>query len=267
MKKKLLVTLGDSFTEGVGCYDLSVMPEGKKYKGLEREEREYQEERFHRLGWPNRVGKALGYDKVLNLGLGGSSNSFSIKMLVEKVVANPKYSSYEIFVLWMCTEPSRFSFFDGYTITNFSPSSDPKSTALSRAYVETLKLIDLGALNEHVSYVKLAEQVCQNNNFHLAIVSWNNTFSDLLNLYPSRYVLFPNNVSIFNLVKLNYPEDYSPICRHPNESGYEKIAQILIKGIKKHRPEFVAGESKDEIEWQWDGSGVFPEKILKKPLH
>lgn len=263
MKKKLLVTLGDSYTEGVGCYDMTRMPEGVKYNGLKKEDREYQEERFHRLGWPNRVGKALGFDKVLNLGLGGSSISFSAKMLVEKVVGNPNYSDFDIFIIWMGTEPTRFSFFDGYTLKNFRPSNDPHTSSFSREYLNCIKDPTLGGLNEQVFYTKVVEQVCQNNSYRLLIVNWNKTIEQFMRLYPSKYLLFPEPLSVLSRIRFQDPQDFSPICRHPNENGYKKIADMIVKGIQKYRPEFVVGPEKEEIDWEWDGSNIFPDKIIK----
>ena len=80
MKKKLLITLGCSCTEGVGCYDLSINPEKLTYLKLPPKELRLTRQRFHRLGWPNRVGRKINADKVLNLGVGGSSNSAHLKL-------------------------------------------------------------------------------------------------------------------------------------------------------------------------------------------
>lgn len=262
MKKKLLITLGDSLTEGVGCYDMSKMPHGVKYNGLEKEDKEYQEERFHRLGWPNHVGRALGFDKVINLGYGGTSNCYSAKMLIERVLPNSDWMSNDIYILWMSTEPTRFSFFDGIYLKSFKPGFGSDAKYLSHSYLRSIKNYELGSLNEQVFYTKVIEQVCEHNGFKLAIVHWSNTLKNLYHLYPSPYFLFPPP-AIIGRSNLISPQDFSPICRHPNESGYKKIADTIVDGIKNSREEFVVGSPKTEIEWEWRGSNEFPEKNLK----
>lgn len=259
MQKKLLITLGDSFTEGVGCYDMTVMPEGVKYNGLDKKERAYQRERFHKLGWPNHVGRELGFDKVINLGLGGTSNSYSAKMLVERVLSNKEWVQEDVYVIWMGTEPHRFSFFDGCILTSFLPSYD--SGGISEAYLKHIENVEIGSLNEQVFYTKVIEQVCQNNNFKLAIVHWSSTYKKLYEVYCSPYYIFPPPSVLFraNLDKL---QDFSTICGHPNESGYKKIADYIISGLKKYRPEFVVGEFNPNLQWEWHGSKYFPEKKI-----
>lgn len=258
MKKKLLVTLGDSFTEGVGCYDLERNPSMIKYNAMEDEDRLYQIQRFHELGWPNRVGRSLGFDKVANLGLGGTSNSFSVKMLMERVVGNDRYKDYEIYVIWMATEPARFSFFDGYKLRSFLPTTREGGT-LSEAYLRTLKEPDLGSFNEQVFYTKLAEQICENNGYKLIICHWSITLKHLYRLYDSKYFL-NKPPSLLLRAALNDEYDLSPICNHPNEFGYKKISKVMLDLIKTNRPEFVVGPSKDFIEWEWNGGRSFPEK-------
>lgn len=52
--KKVLITLGCSMTEGVGCY----VPEYLNDKGQPTNDSwEYHHRSFHKNGWPNKVGK------------------------------------------------------------------------------------------------------------------------------------------------------------------------------------------------------------------
>ena len=260
MKKKLLITLGCSFTEGVGCYDMSVMPEGVKYCGLSKEEKKYQTDRFHSLGWPNQVGKQLGFDKVVNLSKGGTSNSFSAKMLVERVMGNREFLCYDVYIIWMATEPTRFSFFDGTFISNFLPSSH-EGIGLSHAYFKSIKEYDLGGLNEQVFYIKVIEQVCENNNFNLLIVNWSTSFKRLVQLYNSKYFLFETPPNVLDRAKLT--EEDTSFCGHPNESGYKKIAEVIVDNVKNLRKDFVVGKPKEDMEWEWQGSNNFPDKVFK----
>ena len=96
MKKNLLVTLGCSFTEGVGCYDMENNPTDKVFWEMDKEEAAIHIPHFHKYGWPNLVGGQLGFDNVLNLGFGGSANSEHVKKFVERVIG--KYEEFNIFL-------------------------------------------------------------------------------------------------------------------------------------------------------------------------
>ena len=76
-KSKILITLGCSYTEGVGCFDVDLMEKYNTtdYNSLPREQLLIQLDKFHKDGFPNKLGKLLNYDKVINMGLGGSGTS------------------------------------------------------------------------------------------------------------------------------------------------------------------------------------------------
>ena len=94
MKPKLLITLGCSWTEGVGCYVPSVYYNASTavtFNDIEPLISKYHDKNkknFHEFGWPNRLGKKLAFDKVINLGVGGSSNSTAVKIIYEFIEQN-----------------------------------------------------------------------------------------------------------------------------------------------------------------------------------
>lgn len=259
MKKKLLVTLGCSMTEGVGCYDMSKNPDKKKYFHLTPSEQEYQVNQFHSHGWPNRVGKKLGFDKVINLGLGGSANSSHAKVFIERIVDNLEHNQFDIFVIWLQTAPTRLSFYDGNEVRSFIPSSGDHIATIEGAYLRGIKDFELGSLNEQVFYSKVIEQVCENNNFKLIHIYWSNTCKELVQIYNSKYNLFNPSYSVIRGVNTKDRQFLSEVCDHPNHEGYELIANNIVTGIKEFKPEFVVGSPKNEIEWEWNGSPIFPE--------
>ena len=85
MKKKLLFTLGCSFTEGDGAYPNEPFfePEGIPIDGSRRMEihgsdlqnwyRNTYTSSFHHNGWPAQLVRKLGYDKLINIGKCASS--------------------------------------------------------------------------------------------------------------------------------------------------------------------------------------------------
>ena len=66
MKKKVLITIGCSFTEGVGCYDYTKLPTGKSVNDLsDTEFSKYygsQLDNFLEGSWGTQLAKLLNYD-------------------------------------------------------------------------------------------------------------------------------------------------------------------------------------------------------------
>ena len=197
MKKKLLITMGCSYTEGVGCYDVDKMSKSVHYALLPREEEIIQRKNFHRLGWPNRLGKKLGYDKVINLGLGGSSTSGQVKQFFEKHV-DKDLSEWDVLIVWLLSEPSRISFYKNGCIENFCPSDS------NTMYVEYLKWInqtnydsDVDLFLENIFHIKIIEQLCESKGYSLLLTPAykSELFIKIQSLHKSKYYL--NILSIY----------------------------------------------------------------------
>lgn len=248
MKKRLLITMGCSWTEGVGCWDYSKMYNPGNVK-LTEAEHKYQKNRFHELGWPNRVGKKLGYDKVLNLGLGGSAHSTHVKLFVERILPMD-LSEWEVLVIWMMTEPTRFSFYNGLVNFDYIPLTKHKKTPLEDAYSKEIDLPSYSAQYDQLFYMKIMEQICENNEYGLLFTSWNSSMEYLYKIYPSNKYIHKEWVTMFP-----QKSSYYSHCKHPNEKGYEWVANTLVDGINKNHPQY-KGESKKDIEWEWLGSKI-----------
>lgn len=252
MKKKLLITLGDSFTEGIGCYDYR-KPESTYHIGDE-----YHQNRFHELGWPNRLGKKLNYDKVINLGWGGSSNSAHVKLFVEKILPHD-FSEYDVLVIWMLTSPERFSFYSNGEISQFLPGlvvEGEEGTKLEQAYIHEIKDLYEDSILETVFYIRCLEQMCQNNSFDLLITSWcdGNFIENIKRRYPSKYFMkWVNNKPIAFLPYDEYEIYKSRVCGHPNEKGYEQFAINMMESILIHTPQFINKNKVEKFEWEWEG--------------
>ena len=265
MKKKLLITMGCSHTEGVGCYDVDNMSQLTHYACLPRKEEIIQRKNFHKLGWPNRLGKKLGYDKVINLGLGGSSISGQVKQFFEKYV-DVDLSDWDVLIVWLLSEPSRISFYMGGIVENFCQSN---SQAM---YMEYLKLInqtnydpDIDLLLENIFHIKIIEQVCVSKRYSLLLTPGydEKIFTKLFTLHKSKYYLNKNPKSLlkeelWNTYRCNIPEGDS----HLNAEGYEIFASRIYDEIKLNHPHLVSNP-KNKLTWQWDGAlidryGVFP---------
>lgn len=264
MKKKLLVAMGDSFTEGVGCYDYSKMSNPNvDITELPLEEGEYQSLRFHTYGWPNRLGKKLNYDKVINLGWGGSGQSAHVKLLFEKIIEKD-LSDYDVLVVWLISEPSRFSFYSYGRISQFLPNMyDKFGHGMESAYIQDIGDLYNDSILETIFYIKCVEQICQNNGFDLQISGWHHgTLQRIFNIYPSKYEMKPYESPY---IAKTFDDDSgmtSKVCNHPNEKGYEHIAENMYNSIKKYHSHLINKNKVENFEWIWEGNPKNWEQLI-----
>ena len=95
MKPKLLITLGCSYTSGIGTSDP-----------------------YHHM-WSRQLGIKLGFDKLINLGKAGASNSGCIKKFNE-MVNNFPLNEYDILVIFLFFIFTRSVLDNPFCITTFT---------------------------------------------------------------------------------------------------------------------------------------------------
>lgn len=258
MKPKLLITLGCSLTEGVGAYDLSTIPPHINRKNfLNSHESNYiykvNKPNFHKKGWPNRLGKKLGYDKILNLGYGGSSTSGNLKLFVERDLYK-KYYDWEVLVFWYLPEPTRISFYSGGIIRNLIVKGEDSD--IEKNYLKMISDINTDPILEQIFYVKIMEQICNNNNWNFlccgSIPEMDTLIKEMYktNSYLTSYPFHP-----FCAIDKPIPNRwFSPVCGHPNALGYEIIANRIYRKITEHHPHLINQSPPTKWEWEWDGN-------------
>jgi hypothetical protein len=264
MKKKLLITIGCSFTEGVGCYDpktISYTSEDKiKYKKIE-DVYFPNKERFHKYSWPSVLQKYINYDILINLGFGGSSTSGNLKVWFEKYYNKNLSDEYEVLIIWLLPIPSRFSFYRNSTVTNINPvmehnNYNTHTYNLGSEYIKFIDNIDIDPILEQIFYLKIMEEHCLFKNYKFLYLTVDYThstlfekFHDTKNMMKFTHSIFPN----FN----SNPSMKSLICEHPNELGYEHIAKELFNWIKNNNPELISETKPNIFESKWDGYPIF----------
>ena len=276
-KKKLLFTMGCSFTEGIGCYDMDTIPKYlleypkkkmgkflytdiKNGKALYKRLYDLNKDRFHEYSWPNHLGRLLNYDKVINTGMGGTSTSGQLKTFIENF-KNENFDEYDVTVVWLLTEPIRISFYREGNIADVGwwaaeateetfdyGSLADRDYQLQRAYTMFVDDLSLDPTLEQIFYVKCFEEICENRNWNLLIQHWNTMHGDAFkSLYTSKYMMNEDkNFSAIDYRKIHQ----SPICYHLNEKGYQIMAERMFGSIQKHHSNLINKNTVEKFEWQ-----------------
>jgi hypothetical protein len=226
-RKKLLITLGCSWTEGQGCQ----IP--------------YQD------NWPIQLGKKLGFDKVYNFGKRGGSHSGQVKLLYD-YLSKHNLDNYHVLVIFLMTEPTRFSFYINHTIQNYMIKGYWDIEPIEKGYLETIEDLEVDPTLEQVFYIRTLESLCLNNNFDLLVTTWADNYKIFFDIYQNP------KINLFSTIrKLVPPKDenwtYFAPCSHPNELGYEWIANEMYNGIKEKHSKWYSDVSNPNIQYEWLG--------------
>jgi len=241
MNNRLLITLGDSWTEGVGCYEKDLL---KQFQlGLISTKDLYIKSipRFKKEGWPPRLAKKLNAD-LINLGHGGASNSGEAKRLITKnnlYGLRKKYN--EVLLIFLISDPGRFSFYSGGEILDIR-LNDKTCLAweVAEPYVtHVIKDVFEDTFKETAFYLKIVENFCKLNDY---IFFYGSAFSNMKIL--DKYFTHTNNLHFYD--KHNRTVNYGNLlkdemwahCNHPNELGYEFMAVEMYEKIKQRLGKF-----------------------------
>lgn len=262
MKKKLLITMGCSFTEGIGAYNLNVVPQSATadewISHTPDTKKLYHQNipRFHKFSWPSFLQKKIKYDKLLNISLGGSSNSAQAKRFFEILNDNNFFSDYEVIVLWGLTQSMRLSFYSKGKIKSIIPGWLPSNTTdnqdviLGNSYLEFIEDNFFDPFLEQNFYIKTVENTCKLHNFkflYFTILFEKNSPFDIiekffptknyLNLYLPPHPNFSIKPRLF-IPPIGHKKRVlgftSPVCMHPNEYGYEFIADKIYNIVQEN---------------------------------
>ena len=254
MKKKLLIALGCSYTEGMGCYDFTDFPKHLTVysDGVTREQIDHQYNQFHKKSWPVKLGKLLGYDKVLNLGYSGSSQSSNMKIFMQKY-RNFDFQEYDVFVLWWIPSSHRFSFYRNGYVYNIIPHSgnteSDEVTTLGKHYLNFIVNYPEDCVLETKFYLDLMEDFCKLKNYKLLWVSQDDIY--LKNTNKSTWLECPVN-NFWEQIE----DNINPSCSHPNEKGYDIISKLIYNSLKEKHPYLLSETSSSNMEWIWDGAPI-----------
>jgi len=254
MKPKLLITMGDSNTEGVGCWSDDINEYTPEIYSANIE-------RFHTFGWPPRLQMKLNYDYLINLGMGGSSDSHQLKSFIENIT-DEELEKYDVLVIWMMTFSGRFSFYRNKQVfsvqaSDYSNVESPEINKLAMGYVNFINDVTEDSALEQLYHIRVFNKICKDSNIKFLFTSLDKTQYTFLKENAAEHFMTSNNLDIYGkeiypAFHLN-PEYKSRLCLHPNELGYEFIAENMFNIIQENFPHLVNGNHTVEFEREWRG--------------
>jgi len=255
LKKKLLITMGCSFTEGYGCWDditfsNEMLIKSKNHTpnnpffGNDNSNIKFHTSEliskninnFQSKGWPTNLANLMGATTILNLGKGGSSNSGQVKEFFRRNLHENPYSDYDVTLVWLMTEPFRISFYIDREIRDFMIPSQP----IWKEYFREIISHHTNDLNngipiedatlESVFYFNIMKTTCIKNNWNFYTFPLTNIFSKYFTKYESS-----DNFYKKCIIPIKHGDNlklYSHICGHLNELGYRYVAESMYNIIK-----------------------------------
>ncbi len=253
--KNVLITVGCSFTEGVGCYDYSSLNNKNPNDLSEKEHSKYygtQLDNFLMGSWGTHLQKMLRYDLHINCGIGGSSNSHQIKNFMDTMVSWPDLSKSNVLVIWQMTYPHRFSFYNhGRPKTfgfNLKAPFDPVHSNFIKEFVMNMSNTDFDRdmAFESLFYLRCMRDICKVNGYNFLFSTVGEpVFDDVLRNYLDKNTL-KNFIEIYDEEE---DEKVSPLaygyargtahCGHPMSDGYKDMAEEYHKWITQYREELL----------------------------
>lgn len=231
-----LVTLGCSITRGVGCWGERTKREWSWPRLYNDMRNPKNVKRFLEYGWPNIVAKELGFDRVINLAIDGASNSGQLKHFLDIELPTKN-----VYVIWMLTEPLRFSFYSGGKIVDLNPTIETK---ISKEYLNFIKDLSMDGHREQIFYINCLREICNSRGYELVLTYWSKSSKISQELDTNK------NNWLFNQPREIFPQDskqFSTVCTHPNELGYQWIAMQIITEIESNHKHFRVNEPKQTI--------------------
>lgn len=270
---KVLITLGCSFTEGVGCYDYTEISEKQLqvYKKTTYDKEFYTKnlDNFLYGSWGSQLQEMLGASTFYNIGMGGDSNSGQSKKLYDYMDLLDLKDK-DVMVVWLMTYPQRFSFYKNgipRTVGFDVLDSDTPAGKMVDGYIKHIEEdYDFNTICEQYYYLRTVAELCKNRNFKFGWTSVEHetslkVLSPLLDSYLSK-TLLKNQIHGYSFIqdllnRDNHEEKMSLICGHPNKIGYKEVATRFFSALVDMYPSFV----RYKLEEKYNKDSITYEKI------
>ena len=250
-----LITLGCSFSEGVGCYDIDLF---HKYGPINTDE-------FQKRNNPNflegsigrHIQRTCGFKKYYNYAHGASSNKTQFLKFFNNIPVGD-----DVTVLWQITFYTRKGNIFKNRFKDWSIATDSWVKEYYNQIIQmyddssfggittrpygTFSTIDKDDRLEVAMYIKIMNEFCKSKGWKFLTWFWeSNEFQIVRELYPD----IEDCIIPFNRSQMNDNHTSSHITGdgHPNENGYKLIASDLLQSIKTHNKNFIWPEQTPEL--------------------
>ena len=232
-RKKLLITIGDSWTHGVGSYDPKLLSQYRKKEITDVELYGNSNDTFYETGWPAVLADILECD-LINYASGGDSNSACVKRLINEYDEDHKQEYDHVTVIWLLTGNHRFSFYSNNELKSFAPVGK-YTDSIFKKYIKDVVKSDDDAYLETAFYLKTMQYYCKAKGYNFIYGSaWEGILplNEVVDL-DSNLHTFVQGGGITSLACILEDGDRSH-CLHPNKQGYKRIAEYLYKVISEN---------------------------------
>lgn len=192
------------------------------------------------------------------MGLGGSGASGQLKRFIERFDTE-EFKDSEVLLFWYLSEPSRYSFYIQGEVRD-QQMAMPLIYQLDfdKYFISQMDLED-DTLKEQIFYIKVMNHICKAKGWSYLISHSQQFFQEKLEsiLFDKDFILpFDGD----NTMKPETDDQKSKYCMHPNEKGYEVIANRIFNKILTHKPHLISSETPSEFEWEWCGRDTLSKK-------
>lgn len=233
---RLLITIGDSWTQGVGCYEPDLREKFQQGQATMQDLFLGSFHRFSLFSWPRYTAQHLNAE-LKNLAMGGDANSAAAKRLLLNPETYTKYD--DVIVVFLLTDPARFSFFNSVDapelLQSFSPAQpNPDQQKFCEMFLQHCLGGAEDELLEMAFYLRSVEHFCKSQGYKFYYGSaFYKEMEQFHKWYPkTTSCVHPNHSCIADLVEPDTTM-MSDICHHPNELGYQYIGNFIGEYIKQ----------------------------------
>ena len=224
-KKKLLLTIGCSFVQGEGASDPRYI-----------------------LG--SVLQNKLGYDEYINMGIGGSAINQQMELFFDKIEPISLSKEYDVTLFLLVTYPYRMGFYINGEHKTVHIDSYRSSSEFINTFTDNFRNtehqtdeLSMDLLLDQYKYVHFFQKIskmCGWQFIHgLVDAKQNDRWSYLLT-ERSNFELKDSFIdeTIINLSELSELNYLAP-CNHPNDKGYEIVAETIFRWITTNRNELI----------------------------
>lgn len=219
----LLITLGDSWTYGSGCYPQEILGKLSKRKISKEDAYDQSISSFTKNCWPQQLANILNYD-LINFGYGGDSSSGQVKNLFDNISDDLCKDYKNVFVLFLLTDGARPSFYVDGKIRSYH-----QNEKLYQVINKLSKRDVNDTILENNFYIKCVEKFCKSNGYHFLFANSWNIQNSLINHKSNIHYYLDKDVLVDYI-----PSDLFSFCGHPNTEGYTIIAKKFQEVIKSN---------------------------------